>query len=474
VKNAGGESSAAHREAVEPLAAVVHITDPHICDPLSPARLEYLDGTHLHHQGRFVPLHHLYRPHEVLQAHAFAASLARIAEKPVGPATGVPLDALILGGDSADNSQANELELGLGLLAGGTCESLICGDELRDFMSAAQSAGWGGWDPESSMGPYPPARGLADAASRPIASPGTPLPWVGLLGNHDCLILGWARRSDGIRLRAVGSEKIVAGRAASSELIDLIADPSRVLPEMTMSVRSRPGRAALDPERLLDQMTLTTGVRRAERSARPGDFVWDLRGVRFLALNTVHLAGGPHGMLSSVQLDWADERLGEWPGLCVLLTHHGSAAVGMEGSTPGPALPPLDPTPVLDRLLRHDHLICWLNGHGHAGSLRAHDRGAARLWEITTPAIGDWPCQLHVIEISLDAQGDLVIHVTPVDASRAVPGIESGESLAGLHRELALIYSRSLGTAGAPREASSAVLRRPAGRAAGQIMYACG
>ena len=99
------------------LATIAHLTDAHVLDAQSPARVTFLDRLG-------APFESTFRPQETLTAQVLTGALYAIrALRP---------DAVIQGGDLIDNDQSNELAHALAALNGGR--------SAREAVAAATSA----------------------------------------------------------------------------------------------------------------------------------------------------------------------------------------------------------------------------------------------------------------------------------------------------------------------------------------------
>ncbi|MGI5516654.1 TIGR03767 family metallophosphoesterase [Streptomyces sp. CA-106131] len=199
------------------LAAFAQMTDLHIVDDQSPARLEFMDryadaGTP--HYASY-PTDSAYRGHEFLSTQVVDAMCQAIAGIGKGPRSKKPLQFTIVTGDAIDNCQHNENRWYIDLLDGG---QTIVPDSGRigldqSFSSGALTGGgtkdnhyyYPSVPPQQLPGnqytgtsglgfPYVPglldASGVVGAARRPFVSHGLGMSWYAAYGNHDGLWQG--------------------------------------------------------------------------------------------------------------------------------------------------------------------------------------------------------------------------------------------------------------------------------------------
>ncbi len=442
----------------EPLLVVAHLSDLHVCDHQSPARVEFLDrwadpdSPILDRLGEVGA----YRAQELLNAQVVAATVHAVNATAAGPVSGAPVDIAVVTGDNTDNSQANELAWYLALLDGGDVVP-DSGDPAR-YEGVADEQVWDErfWHPESLKPDLPRERyglpavpGLLAAVRRPFRSDGLQVPWLAVHGNHDRLIQGTVPGDGALAAAPVGSRKAVALPAhwTGEQVLELMAGLAVCDPRALRALLAAEARDVTpDPDRRL--------VTRAEfvaahhhAAARPAGHGFTASGqayyrhdqhqehgaVRFLAMDTVNANGGWEGSLDHAQLSWLDAELAaaDAEGRYVVLLSHHPLETLVNGTGGDRVLGP----ELLAVLSSHPSAVLWLAGHTHAVGVSAH----GTLWQVVAPSLVDWPQQGRIVELSR-RDGVLEIAATMLDHTGSAPWdgtIDSVEALAGLSREIA-------------------------------------
>lgn len=466
------------------LATLIHLSDLHLCDAESPARQEHLD----HHgdpgapyAGRLGTIG-TYRPQEILTVQVAAAALRAVHRLDRGPLAGSAPDAVVVTGDVTDNAQRNELSWYEALMTGRTIAPRS-GDRTRSsWVGSRDAGGWWRqyWHPDGSpagerddlpteLYGYPLLPGLVEAARRDVRSPGSPLPWLSVHGNHDALLQGTLQPTDALRSLAVGTARIVdlapdqnplavlEGIAASGPAralddadaprVPVVADRGRAL--VTEQEFRAVGAEHTAPDCSADPADSPDSGAHTPVGDRHGN-AWarDVGEVRLIALDTVDPHGGWQGSLDADQLAWLSAQLDAAAGRYVVIaSHHPSWTLTNAWAPPG-APPRVLAGEVLALLLRHPGVVAWLAGHVHAHSALWHRAPGARgdagggLWEVTTASLIDWPQQLRVLELVREPGGTLALAATVVDhagPTRWDPeDLDDPDALAAISRTLAV------------------------------------
>ena len=432
------------------LLRLLHISDTHVMDTVSPARVEWAEL--LAQDPRWKPLLHMHRPYEALILHALVAHIRTVHDKPICPSNGLQFDLVVSTGDNIDNAQRNELDAYLAAMSGGSAQ-LDARRSAIDPRSGAFTGVWPFWDPAGghenawrALG-YPILDNLVERASEPVISPGWGVPWTSTAGNHDLLRQGTA-------LTNAALEQIAVGASKSLRAPDYFApdNPLRTLLETPEMFSNGPGypitpnsrRRAVDRTEWANAHATAGavgyGTQRDEGQITTLDRVIDLEHARLILLDTNHPHGDYQGSIGTSQLAWLDDRLTEvdqTPGrLAVLISHHGAQTLTNEhGDDPERRLA----SSLTEVAHRHPSVVAWLVGHRHLNRVTPHQGAAGGFWEITTASIVDWPSQTRAIDISRGNDGSLEIVCTMLDHD------DRPDSLASAHRDLALRFAGNAG-----------------------------
>jgi calcineurin-like phosphoesterase family protein len=406
------------------LATFGQLTDTHVRDEESPARVPFLDRLG-------APLDSTFRPQEAFSTQVLDAAVRALGrQRP---------QAVVVTGDIVDSAQENELEQALAVLRG----DVVAPDSGRpgyDGVQAASNPDPFYFRPDNDAPRHPGA--LAAAQGR-FRAAGLRVPWYPAVGNHDVLVQGEVPATPEIEAVATG-DRMVTGidPAILPPTLDEHDAPEAVRVLLAQgeafgraeTVPADPVRRHLDPGELVARLAAAAGVRPAAPDRL--DYTFDVGEVRGIVLDTANRAGGSRGLVTATQVAWLRAQLAtdRWN---VVFAHN-----PLESSDGGEAaLAVLDAAP---------RVAAVVSGNRHRNLIRS--RG---YWLIGTSSLADFPQQARMFRLR-EARGGAVLETWMVD--------HDGRGLAGTARELAYLDAqggRPQGFAGRPTDRNARLFVQP-------------
>ena len=450
------------------ILSLIHISDLHICDAQSPARVELMDryADPHHPMSEYIPFVGAYRAQELLTVQTLESMVRTINTIKTGVLSDRPIDAVVATGDVTDNAQANELQWYMTVMDGG--EVHPDSGDLTKWEGVAsedpQDYDRNYWNPEGTpegceddfpraLYGFPTVPGLTAAVRKPFAASGLSHRWLATHGNHDALLQGTVPPDEALRAVATGGARLLdlgpdVDLQATFSGWNMVG-PAKYAEPVGGSYREQSAderRKLNAPEdwAKLHLLCEHDGHGLTEKNAAAGTKYWfkDLGSIRLISMDTVNLHGGWQGSLDETQFNWLKEVLADTdPKYFVLLSHHPLHTIfndyAPEGADRRIVLEELQ-----EELLKHDRIIAWIAGHEHDNRVKyIGEEGTNGFWQIITSSLIDWPQQGRLVEFFED-QGRVAIatsiidHQSPIDLSEAVSDLHDPVKLAGLSRIL--------------------------------------
>lgn len=455
-----------HRQQPVPdgdvLACIWHLSDVHLCDAESPARIEYLDRYSDPDSPYREELGDIgtYRPQESLTVQVAVTMVRTVNGLLTGPTTGAPIDTALLTGDVTDNAQRNELSWYQRILEGGLVSPRSGDDQRSSWVGASDASTWDEryWHPDGAppgiepdrptrIFGYPTIPGLVEAARRDVQSPGLELPWLTVYGNHDGLLQGTVAPDAALRALAVGEARITglpdgADPTLTAEAIVEVG-PARYVHDDSSPRTS----IAPDPTRdftVPGEFARTTRATGSNDVEEPTYYAADVGRLRVISLDTVNPHGGWQGSLGEAQYGWLVDQLDEAADRYVVIASHHPSPTMTNDYRPSDAEPRVLGAEILTTLLERPNVIAWIAGHVHFHAAMRHGDETSGFWELTTASLIDWPQQGRILEfvrVSDAGRPEIAIISTVID--HAAPpqwnadDLDDPANLAAISRSLA-------------------------------------
>ncbi|HEY2715445.1 MAG TPA: metallophosphoesterase [Solirubrobacterales bacterium] len=415
----------------ERLATLGHLTDAHVMDAESPARVPFLSQLG-------PPFNSTFRPQEALTA--------QVVDGAVRALDALHPDAVIQGGDLIDNAQENELTRGLALLAGGWVDPGSGGRGYRGVQEASDADPFY-YRPDIDAPRHP---GLLGVATRRFHAAGLKAPWYPVLGDHDVLVQGILASTSLTDRIARGGEAVwrlpsglkappgVSGLAAAAP--DGLPDPGLFEPLIRQLLTAPSVEVPADPRRReLSAATVVAQLRRAASLPRGGgllDYRFDVgTRLRVIVLDLVRRGGGSEGVVHPGQSTWLARQLARAGDRWVLIVTHQPLTNSVGGSG------------VLALLDRHPRVVAVLSGHTHENRIEPRGGRGGGYWLISTASLIDFPQQVRALRLYETSGGGAALQTWMLDH---VP-----TELGDISRELSWLDAqggRPQGFAGGPHD----------------------
>jgi 3',5'-cyclic AMP phosphodiesterase CpdA len=389
------------------LARFGQLTDTHVRDEESPARVPFLDRVG-------APFTSTFRPQEAESTQVLDAAVRALNRQ-------CP-QAVVVTGDIVDNAQANELDMAIGVLRGGRVDP-DSGAPGYDGVQEGANPDPYYYRPDNDAPRHP---GLTAAAQRPFRAAGLRAPWYPAIGNHDVLVQGEVPVTKQIAAVAEGGEMVTGLDPRLRPPTDEVSAPAAVarllsgsdgLPGRTQRVPPDPARRPLSAPEVVRRLSEAAAGRAGVVDGRL-DYTFDIGSrVRGIVLDTVRRDGTSRGQVPPAQLAWLKRELAAAGDRYVVVFSHNP----LESSDGGQA--------ALGALAASGHVVAVVAGNRHRNTVEPYRRGG--FWLIGTSSLADFPQQARMFKLSEVQGGGVVLDTWMVD--------HDGRGVAGVSRELAYL-----------------------------------
>ena len=381
------------------IATFAQLTDTHIRDEESPARVTFLDRL----GGQF---NSTFRPQEAFSTQVLDSAIRAVnAQHP---------QAVFVTGDIVDNAQSNELTMAIDTLKGGRVDPNSGGAGYEGVQSADDADPFY-YRPDHDAPTHP---GVLDQAQQPFTAQGLEAPWYPLVGNHDVLAQGEVPPTQRIDDWATGTQLVASldfahvhvptAEAAAQQAVANLLGGGLPPDTHTLTVDADPNRRLVRPGEAEQRLAQAAG-----HGARPGDYAVDIgTRVRAILIDTVERTGTSQGHIDPQQIEWLKQQLAAAGDRYVLVFTHNPLDSFANG-----ALAALDQDP---------HVVAAISGNRHKNVITQH----GRYWLIGTSSLADFPQQARMFRLR-ETSGGVVLETWMVD--------HDGKGLEGVSRELAYL-----------------------------------
>jgi hypothetical protein len=426
------------------LGTLAHLTDAHVLDAESPARVTFLARLG-------APFTSTFRPHEALTAQVLDGAVRAI--------DALAPDVVIQGGDLIDNAQANELERAFAALRGGAVDP-------NSGAPGYFGVQWAGdadpfyYRPDLDAPRHP---GMLTAATSRFLADGLRAPCYPVLGDHDLLVQGVVAPNALTGEIAVGDRAVwqlpqgLAAPAGVARLASAAPDglpaPALIEPIIGELLSAPSVHVPADPRRR--ELTSVEALERLRAGAGQGsdepllDYTLDVGDrLRVIVLDLVRREGGSGGVVHAGQPRWLARQLAATAERWVLVFSH-QPLTSTEGANE-----------LLAMLDRHPRVLAVVSGHTHRNRITPRPGAGGGYWLISTASLIDYPQQARALRVLATAGGGVALETWMLDH---VPGGVRG--LGDISRELAYLDAqggRPQGFAGGRLDRNVTLYRRAA------------